>query len=371
MNRLIITLLAAGAMSTATGADAPLWLRDVAISPDGSTIAFTYKGSVFTVPVTGGRASQITSNSAYESSPVWSPDGSKLAFASNRANANADIFVVDATGGTPRRLTTNSAAETPMGWLNDSTILFSANYEPARQAAQTDFGRQIYSVPVGGGRPAMVSTITMQALSVAPDGRILYQDKKGYENVYRKHERSSSTGDVWLLDNGTYTRLTDFDGNDQNPVWTGSDSFIYLSEEDGTLNAYSRKLDGSDKRQLTSYTMHPVRSLSATPTGDRIAFSWNGEIYAATPGSEPAKVNVEIIADDYDLDHVMQTRTSGATAMAVSPDGKEVAFVIRGDIYVTSVEYTTTRRITDTPGQERCLSFSKDGRTLEIGRAHV
>ncbi|MDE6287956.1 MAG: peptidase S41, partial [Muribaculaceae bacterium] len=150
----------------------------------------------------------------------------------------------------------------------------------------------------------------------------------------------------------------------QHTVWTGKATFASISEEDGTLNVYSRKLDGTEKRRITSFTNHPVRSLSADADGSLLAFSWNGEIYTLRPGQEPVKIEVDIVSDDYDNDHVMQTRSSGATAMAVSPDGKEVAFVIRGDVYVTSVEYETTRRITDTPGQERNISFSADGRTL-------
>lgn len=82
------------------------------------------------------------------------------------------------------------------------------------------------------------------------------------------------------------------------------------------------------------------------------------------PGSEPQKLAVEIIADQYDGDRVKYFTDRGATTMAVSPSGNELAFVIRGDVYVTDAKYKTTKRITDTPAQERYVSFSKDGRTL-------
>lgn len=362
----LITIVAAAlAATTATAAasEAPLWLRNVALSPDGSTIAFTYKGDIYTVPSIGGTARQLTTDDGYDTAPAWSPDGTRIAFSSDRAGST-DVFVMPAAGGRPRRLTTHNSMETVLGWLNDSTVAYSSRQAAAREAAQGPFAAQVYTVSAEGGRPAMISTIPMQAISVAADGRILYQDRKGYENEWRKHEMSSSTGDIWLRDGDKYTQLTTFGGNDQCPVWTGADSFVYLSEEDGTLNVYARTLGNSAKRQLTHFAKHPVRSLSATPDGKLMAFSWDGEIYTARPGAEPSKVAVNIVADDYDLDHVQQTRTSGATTMAVSPDGKEVAFVIRGDVYVTSVEYTTTKRITNTPGQERNVSFSADGRTL-------
>lgn len=361
MKKLILAALA-GVCAAGAYAQSPLWLRNVAISPDGATIAFTYKGDIFTVPVGGGAARQITSNPAYDSYPVWSPDGSKIAFSSDR-DGSVDIFVIDAKGGTAKRLTTNSGSEQPKAWLDDETILFTSSLAPSREAAQGPFSTQVYSVKTDGSRPRMYSTVPMTAISVGKDGALLYQDRKGYENIFRKHERSSSTGDIRLVKDGKDKRLTTFEGNDQNPVWTSDDSFVYLSEEDGTLNVYSRNLSGSDKRKLTSFTTHPVRSLSAASNGT-LAFSWDGEIYTLVPGSEPSKVAVSITSDDYDRDHVEQLRRSGETTMAVSPTGKEVAFVIRGDVYVTSVEYPTTKRITDTPGQERRVSFSDDGRTL-------
>ncbi|MDO4320793.1 MAG: S41 family peptidase [Bacteroidales bacterium] len=363
MKKILACLLAGAAALTATADDAPLWLRNVAISPDGRTIAFTFRGDIYTVPVSGGRAAQLTTNAAYDSAPVWSPDGSQIAFMSTR-DGSGDIFVMPSTGGTAKRLTTHSGQETPLGWLDSETVIFSAYDKPDRHAAQGDFASQVYTVRTDASRPAMLSTIPMRALSVnKANGALLYQDIKGYENAWRKHERSSSTGDIWLIKDGKYTKLTDFNGNDQNPVWTGDDTYVYLSEQDGTLNVYARNLSGSDSRKLTGFTTHPVRSLSAAADGT-LAFSWDGEIYTLRPGAEPCKVQVSIVTDDYDNDLISSLKRSGATAMAVSPTGKEVAFVLRGDVYVTSVEYPTTKRITNTPGQERNISFSKDGRTL-------
>ena len=95
MKNLLI-LAACGFAALTASAESPRWLRNTAISPDGSTIAFTYKGDIFTVPVAGGKASQLTSNEAYDTAPVWSPDGSKIIFSSNR-EGSFDIFSVAAT----------------------------------------------------------------------------------------------------------------------------------------------------------------------------------------------------------------------------------------------------------------------------------
>lgn len=75
-------------------------------------------------------------------------------------------------------------------------------------------------------------------------------------------------------------------------------------------------------------------------------------------------MNISIVSDRNDKDIIRQIKSSGATEMAVSPDGKEVAFVLRGDVYVTSVEYKTTKQITNTSCQERTVDFAPDGRTL-------
>lgn len=364
MKKLSLFLLASLTVSGLQAAnvnDHPLWLRNTAISPDGKTIAFTYHGDIFTVPVAGGTARQITSNPAYDTAPVWSPDGKNIAFASDRLGSK-DVFIVDANGGTPRRVTTHSAAETPLAYLNDSTVLFIANIMPAQNAAQGPFQAQVYQIPTRGGRAKMFSTIPMVAMSVDANGRVLYQDKKGVENIWRKHERSSGTCDIWLLDDGKYTKLTDFNGHDLYPVWGNGDNYYYVSEQDGILNVFQSSLGGKPT-QLTHHKTHPVRSLSASNNGT-LAYSWDGEIYTLVPGQEPKRVDVKIVADDYDNDQVKNFQQSGASAVDVAEAGDQVAIVIRGDVYVTDTKYETTKRITNTQGQERVTDFAPDGRSI-------
>ncbi len=355
-----LALFAAGSLGMAA---APLWLRNVAISPDGTTIAFTYKGNIFTVPAKGGDARQLTSGGSYNSLPVWSPDGKKIAFNSDR-EGSLDIFVVDSKGGVPKRLTTHSGNETPLAFKDNSHVVFSTSDMPLASAAQASFTQQVYTVDLDGGRPELMVSLTMPALSINHDGRVLYQDRKGVENIWRKHERSSGTADIWLMDkDGKHIKLTDFNGHDMNPVWSNDGQFYFISEEDGTLNVYKRSVDGTQKKQLTKFKTHPVRSLSASSDG-RLAFSWNGEIYTMDEAGKPSKVEVNIISDDYASSAEKSVRRSGASSFAVSPDGELVAFVLRGDVYVTSTEYNTTRRITDTPAQERAVDFAPDGRSL-------
>ena len=360
------TLLTACAALTAAAAmaDAPLWIRDVAISPDGQSIAFTYKGDIFTVPTGGGEARQLTSNEAFDSKPIWTPDGKRIAFRSDREGSD-DIFIMNANGGGVKRLTASSIAEAPLAFLNDSILLFSANEMPARGSAQAPILPQTYSLNVNrpGTRPSMFLSMPMLFSSRGRDGKIIFTDKKGYEDPFRKHERSSGTNDIWLYDNGSFRQLTNFNGHDRNAVWAPKgDSFFFLSEEDGTLNIYAADLSGN-KRKLTSFEKHPVRNLSVSD-GGLMAFSWDGEIYTLTDGGQPKKVGVDIIADDYDADLVKRYVSSGASSFFPAPKGNELAIVIRGDVYVTDAKYKTTKRITDTPAQERTVSISPDGKTM-------
>ncbi|MDE7026116.1 MAG: peptidase S41, partial [Paramuribaculum sp.] len=207
--------------SIAAANNAPLWLRDAAISPDGGTVAFTFKGDIFTVPTSGGEARQITTSHAYDSAPLWSPDGGQIVFRSNREGSD-DIFVIPAKGGTARRITTSSGSELPIAFLPDGRLLFVTHGMPGRTSAQAPFGSQTYVVSISepNARPQLYLSLPMTSASVAADGRMLYQDRKGYENIWRKHERSSSTADIWLVDNNNFSKLTDFSGHDMNPVWS-------------------------------------------------------------------------------------------------------------------------------------------------------
>lgn len=122
-------------------------------------------------------------------------------------------------------------------------------------------------------------------------------------------------------------------------------------------------MDGSNEVQLTHHTQHPVRFLSAAQNG-LLCYGYDGEIYTVKEGQSPQKVNIRIVTDQTETELAHQIRTSGATEIAVSPNGKEVAFVLHGDVFVTSTDYKTTKQITDTPEQERSIDFSPDGRSI-------
>ena len=363
MKKILLALFAPLATVSAMAQANPLWMRFPAISPDGKTVAFSYKGDIWTVPATGGQARQITTNPAYEAYPVWSPDSRQIAFASSR-EGSMDIYVVGRDGGTPRRVTTDSGDEYPMAWRNDSTILLKASIMPkAKSIMFADFS-QVYEVSSNGGRMRLFSDIPMEDISVGNDGAMLYHDNKGYEDPFRKHHQSPICRDIWLYKGGNYTKLTDFAGEDRTPVWGGdANTYYYLSEEDGTFNVYKRRVGETAKTQLTHYKGNPVRYLTRAADGT-LCYAYDGAIYTLKEGCEPVKLNLTTVADDGTDKLQRQVLRSGATEFTVSPTGKEIAFVVHGDVYVTSIDYATTKRVTDTPEQERNVSFSPDGRSL-------
>lgn len=362
------TILSATLLVVALASQAqehPLWMRYPAISPDGSTIAFSYKGDLYSVPAKGGEAHQLTTNAAYDSQPIWSPNGKHIAFASDR-EGSLDVYVIDAKGGVPTRLTTNSGKETPIVFKNDSTILFSSSVMPTAQSiifASRQFP-QVYEVSIKGGRAKLYSALSMESISINKNGDVLYHDQKGYEDPWRKHHQSPITRDIWLLSGGKYKKITNFKGEDRTPVWAADQhSFYYLSEQDGTFNIYHRDLASGNDVQITQHKQNPVRFLTSSNNG-LLCYGYDGEIYTVKEGAQSQKVNISITTDNDTPELVRRVRTWGAKEIALSPNGKEVAFVMHGDVYVTSTQYNTTKRITDTPEQERNINFSPDGRSL-------
>lgn len=343
----------------------PGWLRWCSISPDGKQIAFTYCGDIYTVPVSGGEARQLTANMAYDYAPVWSPDGKRIAFASAR-EGSMDVYVSSLEGGAPKRITTNSGNEVPVGFLDHEHVLFSAWGMPSVDNMQYPSGTytHIYKVSIEGGRPQLYSEWSMRNPDVSRQG-VLFEDVKGYEDYWRKHQTSSIASDVWLYDGKTYRQLTSFKGENRNPLWAADGKqFYYLSEESGSFNIFKKGLTVQDNPvQLTHYKDCPVRFLSASDN-DLLCYSYDGEIYTLQPGGEPKKVTVRITRDDMQRDVIRQLRSSGASEISVSPKGNEIAFVMSGDVYVTSIDYKTTKQITDTPQKERTVDFAPDGRSL-------
>ncbi|MCP4480763.1 MAG: PDZ domain-containing protein [Planctomycetaceae bacterium] len=345
------------------------WFRHSAISPDGKTIAFSYQGDIYSVPTAGGDARPLTIHDAWEGHPVWSHDGKNIAFASDR-HGNLDIFMMPATGGKARRLTFHSAHDVPTDFTpTHDAVLFSSGRTDSAEASLFPTSRlaELYQVPTEGGTPRMVSTIAGSEARYSDDGnQILYRDEKSYEIPFRKHDTSAFARNIWKHDlkSGKHSQLTQFKGGDHNPVWANDGSIYYLSEDgNNNFNVWKMDTNGKKKQQISQFDTHPVRHLSISRDGT-LAFTQHGQLYTQTPGQAAKEMEVRFRTDTHANDYITTPVSSAIKGFAVSPNGKEIAFVARGEVFVTSRDFTTTRRVTNTPEQERNVSFHPDGRTL-------
>ena len=136
------------------------WMRYPAISKDGSKIAFSFQGDIFLTDSNGGTAVQLTRHLAYDFKPVWSPDGEKIAFASNRFG-NFDIFVIPSDGGKAERLTYHSSGDFPTGFSPDGkSVLFYSSRTDSERSVLFPSGvlPELYKVKITEGMPDQIFT---------------------------------------------------------------------------------------------------------------------------------------------------------------------------------------------------------------------
>ncbi len=325
-----------------------LLLRQPAINKDGSIVAFSFQGDIWTVPVTGGKASRLTIHEAYESNPVFSPDGKQIAFSGARFGNN-DVFVMPTEGGLPKRLTFHSGGDLVSSWTQADKILFSTS----REFKQIERPNEVYAINPKGGTEYRVLDAVAYDANYSPDGRFIVFVRGDLNPVARQDYKGSSDRDLWLYDtkNKTYQQLPGFETNDVFPQWSSNNTILFLSSNDGVYNIYSLKIDTNGKasekiEKITNYKDESIRAFCVSSDGNTIVFEKDLNLYTMkTNGGSAQKLNVKISADDR-LDATEQkTLATGATQYGVSPNGKMLAYSIRGEIFVKEVDKEKTRSI--------------------------
>ena len=348
MKKTILTAAFLGCTSLFLQAQNNLLLRQPAINKDGSMVAFSFQGDIWTVPSAGGKATRLTIHEAYESNPVFSPDGNQIAFSGARFGNN-DIFVMPSEGGMPKRLTYHSGNDLVSSWTQADKILFSTN----REFKQIERPNEVYAInPKGGTEYRALDAVGFDPI-YSPDGRFMVFVRGDINPVARQEYKGSSDRDLWLYDtkNKTFQQLPGFETNDVSPQWGGNNSIYFLSSNDGAYNVYRLKIDANGKtsdkpEKLTSYKDESIRAFSVSADGSSIVFEKDMNLYTMkTSGGSAQKLNVKISADER-LDATEQkTFATGATEYAVSPNGKLLAFSIRGEIFVKEADKEKSRTI--------------------------
>lgn len=371
MRKVLLSLLLVGATISSMAQTNAAWLRYPSISPDGKSIAFGYKGDIYRVDVNGGVAVPLTIHESQDMMPIWSHDGKYIAFSSDRYG-NFDLFVMPATGGTPTRITYNSAPDYPFDFSTDNKQIIFGSARNV-QASNVRFYsprlfQNLYSVSITGGTPLLISGAGMDRAHYNSKGtQIVFEDRKGYEDPWRKHHTSSVTRDIWVMDLASkqYRKISGFEGEDREPVFSNDDQFVYyLSEKNGNQNLYKTPLKLKiAEQQLTDFKTNPVRHLSIS-NNNTLCFTQDGEIYTLQDAGTPKKLSIQIFNDGRQNVEKNIPVNGNVGEFSLSPNGKEIAFITRGELFVTSVDGTQTKRITNTPQQERMVSWSPDGKTL-------
>jgi tricorn protease len=361
---LALVLVAGSAMAAA-----PVMPRHPAPSPDASKIAFSWQGDIWIAPTGGWTAQRVTANPGYDHHPVWLPDGQRIAFVSSREGGD-DVYILDLQQGQSRRLTFHEAADTVMGALADDLVFVSRRHEsPDRMPA-------IYRIPQAGGTESLACRILAVEAVPSPDGKHLALVRGGTP-AQRRHYRGAANRDLWLFETatGALERLTTTDWDEDGVSWAGNEAIVFRSDNGGPDRNLFR-LDLPDRRltQLTRHSGADVRSPRVSGNGRLVTYElWESLYTVPADGSgEPVTLVLDMPADALQPSVERKTYTADAEEIVASPDGKQVALVVAGDVFVVarrgkdvaSIAASPTVRVTETPAREQDLTWSPDGKQL-------
>jgi Tol biopolymer transport system component/C-terminal processing protease CtpA/Prc len=363
--------------------------RMPALSPDGKTLAFVWRGDIWISPSSGGRAYPITSHVELDAYPIFSPDGKWIAFSSPR-NGNWDIFVVPATGGTPRQLTFSSGSEIATDWSPDGkTLLFSAQRDAPNST--------IFALDVATLRFKKLTEdyIQLSGATYSPDGKTIAFQRYGFPWT-RPRYNGTGAARLWSLDLATGKRNAIAD-NERQHLWPkfspdGKSVLCITASEDTpnaqwlnkplprlqdsekrTPNLWSFPAGGGSPKQLTKFVGGSVRFPTIARQSGDIVFEYEQDLYRLPKdGAQPVKLTLFCTGDDKQNNLARQVFTNSDVEEAeISPDGKTYAFLVRGDIWTIPVEKAKNsrnadlaNRLTDWAGFDRDFWWGKDNKSI-------
>jgi tricorn protease len=335
-----------------------LLLRTPSLS--AKEIAFCFGGDVWMVDRNGGEARRLAGSTGTSSGPVFSPDGTKVAYTS-RMDGNTDVYFVDAAGGVPVRLTYHPGNDTALGWTPDGThIIFSSNRATHRDLPQ------LYTVPLSGGLPQELPLPSGAQASFSPDGtHLAYVPFYQVEPAWKMY-RGGQTTPIWIADlsDSSVVAVPRDNSNDRYPMWVG-DTVYFLSDRDGRYTLFGCDVKSLKVSKLMDNDGFDIQSASAGPGG--IVYSEFGSIHIydlASGKSHP--VHISIASDLPGLrPHFEKIKPDQIQAAAISPTGKRAVFEAYGEILTVPAEKGDVRNLTQSPGvADRDPSWSPDGKSI-------
>jgi tricorn protease len=340
-------------------ADTPLLLQHPSLS--ATQIAFDYGGEIWTVGRNGGRATRLVTGEGRLSGPIFSPDGSMIAF-TGRYDGNTDVYVVPAAGGEPRRLTWHPGDDVALSWTpGGRSILFRS---PRKTARDLD---GLYTVDAAGGPPRAVPLPSGEAGSFSPDGtRLAYAPNPQWQPAWKNY-RGGQTAKIWIADLATshVTPVPRPNSNDRNPMWVGN-SLYFLSDRDGPITLYSYDVgSGAIRRLVDNAQGFDMKSAAAGPGGIVIDHFGKLQLFDTASG-QLSDVPVTIDADLPQLrPHFETLKPDSILNAAITPSGKRVLIETRGEILSVPADKGEIRNLTQSPAAaDRDPAASPDGKSV-------
>jgi tricorn protease len=339
-------------------------------------VAFSYLGDIWIANENGANPRRLTDNQAREVFPRFSPDGTMIAFSSDR-EGNYDVFVVPAAGGKPRQLTFHTASDMVVGWTPDGkNIIFSS----MRGNGAFPTVATLWQVPVEGGIERPMATDWGYSGSYSPDGRKFAFTR--HPAVWsRKHYRGSYAADLWVMDIAAnrYARLGDADykGNYLWPMY-GNGEIYFVA--DRTANEKNIQYGGpevmksinniwkiSDKGgspvQVTHHTDGNLFFPSISADGKVIVYEDNFGLWKLdTASGKSTEIPIDIKSDSKENDTELVTLSDTAEAFHLSPSNKRAAVVVHGEVFTIATDRGEPQRVSETPWREQEPRWSPDGK---------
>ncbi len=354
---LVLFLLLSTMVGAAAQASKPLLLQKPTVSR--TEIAFVYAGDLWTVSRQGGDAKRLTTGVGIETNPIFSPDGTMIAF-TGEYDGNFDVYVVAAEGGVPRRLTYHPGADVLQGWTPDGKALL---FRSGRNS-YSRFNR-LFTMPLEGGLETELPLPMAEEGNYSPDGSRLAYVPIGRAFTIWKRYRGGQTTPIWIanLSDSSVEKVPRDNSNDFNPMWVGNQVY-FLSDRNGSTTLFSYTPGAKKVTQVVSNDGLDIKSASAGPGA--IVYEQFGSIHLFDLDANREKaVDIHVAGDLPSVRPRFEKVTSRINSAALSPTGARAVFEARGEILTVPAEKGDVRDLTNTPGvYERDPSWSPDGKWL-------